>query len=75
MKASKLSIAVLSVRRPRLSTTLAATAVTVILLLGASSAPAQTVDRDGDNAIAIRDLEIGSLVYDVNFCSRSTPAT
>jgi hypothetical protein len=43
------------------------------LLIGASMACATTLEREGSNVTAIRGLQIGSLVYDVKFCSWTTP--
>jgi hypothetical protein len=38
----------------------------ISLLLGIGMAQAQTVERDGDTVTAIRNLEIGSFVYDIS---------
>jgi hypothetical protein len=40
------------------------------LLLGVGTAQAQTVERDGDTVTAIRGLELGNFVYDVEFPNR-----
>ena len=45
------------------------------LLLGVMPAQAATVERDGENASAIRDLTVDGVVYDVVFCSASTSET
>ena len=46
---------------------LRASAIAIGLLLGTSTVQAQTVERDGDTATAIMDLQIGGVTYDVEF--------
>jgi len=74
MKWSHLLTAASSVRINGLGTALAACAFVMSLLLGAGTAQAQTLERDGENATAIRGLELDGFVYDVEFCSQNTPA-
>jgi len=45
------------------------------LLLGVGMAHAQTVERTGDTVNAIRGLQLGNLVYDVEFFRQSGEAT
>jgi PKD repeat protein len=50
-------------------------AAIVCLLLGASGvAEAATVERDGENVSAIRNLELGSFIYDVEFFNYTAAA-
>jgi hypothetical protein len=51
----------------KLGTALAVGAVAMCLLLGAGMAQAQTVERDGDTVNAIRGLQLGNFIYDVEF--------
>jgi len=50
--------------------------LTAVLLLGsvlgAGAAYAQTVERDGENATAIRDLPLFGLIYDVKSSSETS---
>ena len=53
---------------------LATGVVAVGLLLGAMSAQAATVEKEGDVATAIRGLQIGSITYDVAFLNAEAPS-
>jgi PKD repeat protein len=75
MEISLLVNAVSSVRLNKLGSVLAICTLAMGLLLSASATHAATVERDGDNVRAIRQLTVGGSIYDVEFCSQSTPAT
>ena len=45
------------------------------LMLGAGPTQAAAVERDGENASAIRDLTVDGVTYDVVFCGGSTSET
>jgi len=59
----------------QLNSFLAAGAVVVGVLLGATATQAATVEKDGDVATAIRDLTVGSNTYDVTFPVTSSAIT
>jgi hypothetical protein len=49
-------------------------AAMVGFLLAATTTLAATIEKDGDTATAIRDLQIGSITYDVSFLRTTAPA-
>ena len=59
----------------KLGTALAVGAVAMCLLLGAGMAQAQTVEKDGDTVTAIRGLQLGNFIYDVEFPRQSGSTT
>ena len=75
MKLSDPFTAVSSVMTHKLGTALAVGTVAMCLLLGVGMAQAQTVERSGDTVNAIRGLQLGNLVYDVEFPRQSGEAT
>ena len=75
MKLSDPFTTVPSVMTRKLGTALAVGAVAMCLLLGAGMAQAQTVEKDGDTVTAIRGLQFGNVIYDVEFPRQSGETT